>query len=114
MGATIAAAAAASARRQAEANLLERFRVADATAPGRAQTLSQLGLGDSLFLDRFLSAGVIRQDPGGGGRYYLDEVAFAAYRRQRQPNLRTMAAVLCLAGAAIIIGVVMFLAQRTG
>lgn len=106
MGATVAVIAAANARR-AEADLLERFRVSDATAAGRAQTLSQLGLEGSRFLDRFQSAGVIREDPGGGGRYYLDEVAFAAYRRQRQ-NPR-VALVLCLAGVALILGVVMFL-----
>jgi hypothetical protein len=110
MGATVAVIAAANARR-AEADLLERFRVSDATAPGRARTLSQLGLEGSRFLDRFQSAGVIRQDPGGGGRYYLDEVAFAAYRRQRR-NPRALAAALCLAGAAIILGVMMFLVQR--
>lgn len=109
MGATVAVIAAASARR-AEADLLERFRVSDATAAGRAQTLSQLGLEGSRFLDRFQSAGVIRHDPGGG-RYYLDEVAFAAYRRQRQ-NPRVLAAVLCLGLAAIILGATMFLVQR--
>jgi|GEM_PF-2158895 hypothetical protein len=110
MGATVAVVAAASARR-AEADLLERFRVSDATAPGRAQTLSQLGLEGSRYFDRFQSAGVIRQDPGGAGRYYLDEVAFAAYRRQRA-NPWALAGALCLAGAAIILGAVMLLVQR--
>jgi hypothetical protein len=104
MGATVAVMAAANARR-AEANLLERFRVSDATAAGRAQTLSQLGLEGSRYLDRFRSAGVICE--AGGGRYYLDEVAFAAYRRQRE-NPR-VALMLCVAGAAIILGVIVFL-----
>jgi hypothetical protein len=110
MGATVAVMAAASAAR-AEADLLERFRVSDATALGRAQTLSHLGLEGSRYLDRFQSAGVIRQDPGGGGRYYLDEVAFAAYRRRQRKPL-ALAAVLCLALGAIILGVTMFLVQR--
>jgi hypothetical protein len=109
MGATVAVVAAAGARR-AEADLLERFRVSDATAPGRAQTLNKLGLEGSRFLDRFQAAGVICQAPGGGGRYYLDEVAFAAYRRRRNP--RALAAALCLAGAALILGAVMFLMQQ--
>ncbi len=109
MGATVAVIAAANARR-AQADLLERFRVSDATAAGRAQTLNQLGLEGSRFLDRFQSAGVIREAPGGG-RYYLDEVAFAAYRRQGQ-NPRVLAAVLCLALAALILGVTMLLVQR--
>jgi hypothetical protein len=106
MGATVAVLAAANARR-AEADLLERFRVSDATAAGRAQTLSQLGLEGSGYLDRLQSAGVIRQDPGGG-RYYLDEVAFAAYRRQRR-SPRALAVALCLGGVAIILGVMIFL-----
>ncbi len=110
MGATVAVMAAAGAAR-AQADLLERFRVSDATAPGRAQTLSQLGLEGSRYLDHFQSAGVIQQAPGGSGQYYLDEVAFAAYRR-RGRNRRVLAAVLCLAGAAIILGVMMFLVQR--
>lgn len=110
MGATVAVIAAANARR-AQADLLERFRVSDATAVGRAQTLNQLGLEGSRFLDRFQSAGVIREAPGGGGRYYLDEVAFAAYRRQGQ-NPRVLAAVLCLALAALILGATMLLVQR--
>jgi hypothetical protein len=105
MGATVAVVAAASARR-AEADLLERFRVSDATAPGRAQTLNKLGLEGSRYLDRFQSAGVIRQAPGG--QYYLDEVAFAAYRRQRW-NPRRRAALLCVAGACILLAVAIFL-----
>jgi hypothetical protein len=110
MGATVAVIAAASARR-AQADLLERFRVSDATAPGRAQTLRPLQLEGSRFLDQFQSAGVIREAPGGRGEYYLDEVAFAAYRRQRQ-NPRVLAALLCLAGGAIILGVAMVLSQQ--
>jgi hypothetical protein len=107
MGATVAVIAAANARR-AEADLLERFRVSDATAPGRAQTLSQLGLEGSRFLDRLQSVGVIRQDPSGGGRYYLDEVAVAAYRRQRD-SPRRRAVLLCAAGACILLAVAIFL-----
>lgn len=110
MGATVAVIAAAGTAR-AEAELLERFRISDATAAGRAQTLNQLGLEGSRYLDRFQSAGVIRQAPGGGGQYYLDEVAFAAYRRQRR-NPLALAAVLCLGLAAIILGAVMFAVQR--
>jgi len=105
MGATVAVIAAANARR-AEADLLERFRVSDATAPGRAQTLNKLGLEGSRYLDRFQSAGVICDAPGG--QYYLDEVAFAAYRRRRNPRaLIALAAALCLGLAALILGVAM-------
>ena len=110
MGATVAVIAAANARR-AQADLLERFRVSDATAPGRAQTLSQLGLEGSRYLGRFQSAGVIREAPDGGGQYYLDEVAFAAYRRQRQ-NPRRRAALLCVAGAFFLLAVAIFLMSQ--
>ncbi len=107
MGATVAVIAAASATR-AESDLLERFRVSDATAAGRAQTLNKLGLEGSRYLDRFQSAGVICQAPDGGGRYYLDEVAFAAYRRRRNPRaMIALAAALCLGLAALIFGLTM-------
>ena len=106
MGATVAVIAAANARR-AENDLLERFRVSDATAEGRAQTLSQLGLEGSRFLDRFQSSGVIREAPGGRGQYYLDEVAFAAYQRQRR-SPRAVAVALILGALCIFLGVMIF------
>ena len=107
MGATVAAVAAAAAVR-AEQDLLERFRVSDATAPDRAQTLNTMGLEGSRVLDRFQAAGVICEVPASGGRYYLDEVAYAAYwRRRRSPRLAMLVMVIGL--AAIAIGVVIFL-----
>jgi hypothetical protein len=107
MGATVAVIAAANARR-AEADLLERFRVSDATAPDRAQTLNKMGLEGSRVLVRLQAAGVICQAPASGGRYYLDEVAVAAYRRRRRsPQLAML--VVCIGLAAIAIGVVIFM-----
>ena len=107
MGATVAAVAAAAAVR-AEQDLLERFRVSDATAPDRAQTLNKMGLEGSGVLDRLQAAGVICQGPASGGRYYLDEVAFAAYRRRgRSPRLALL--VVGLGLAAIALGVVIFM-----
>jgi hypothetical protein len=107
MGATVAVIAAASAQR-AEADLLERFRVSDATAPDRAQTLNKMGLDESRVLDRFQAAGVICQVPGSGGRYYLDEVAVAAYRRRRR-NPRLAMLVVAIGLAAIVFGIVIFM-----
>ena len=107
MGATVAVIAAANSAR-AQADLLERFRVADATAPDRAQSLSKLGLEGSRFLDRFVSVGVICQAPASGGRYYLDEVAYAAYRR-RQRNPRLAMVVVAIGLALIAIGAVIFM-----
>ena len=107
MGATVAVVAAAAAAR-AQQDLLERFRVSDATAPDRAQTLNTMGLEGSRVLDRFQAAGVICEVPASGGRYYLDEVAYAAYRRRRgSPRLAMLVVVIGL--AAIAIGVVIFL-----
>lgn len=107
MGATVAVIAAANAQR-AQADLLERFRVSDATAPDRAQTLNKLGLEDSRILSAFQGAGVICQAPGSGGRYYLDEVAFAAYRK-RQRNPRMVIAAVAIGLALIAFGIVMFM-----
>jgi hypothetical protein len=85
MGAMVVASAGAA---RAEADLLERFRVADATAADRAVPLTQLGLTSSSLLNRFAQAGVIK--PAGRDRYYLDEVAFATYRRRKGPVVVAM------------------------
>jgi hypothetical protein len=108
MGATVAVIAAANVAR-AERDLLERFRVSDATAPDRAQTLNTMGLEGSRVLDRFQAAGVICQAPASGGRYYLDEVAYAAYRRRAQKNPALIMLAVGIGLAAIAIGVVIFM-----
>jgi hypothetical protein len=100
MGAVIGVIAASAAR--ADADLLERFRVGDATAADRAQSLAHLGLSPARLPTRYLKAGVIRQ--AGADRYYLDESALAAYRRGRGPwrVVFALAAGLLALGAALI------------
>jgi hypothetical protein len=108
MGATVAVVAAAAAAR-AEQDLIERFRVSDATAPDRAQSLNKMGMEGSQVLDRLQAAGVICQAPASSGRYYLDEVAYAAYRRRRQRNPVLAMVVVGIGLMAIALGIVIFM-----
>jgi hypothetical protein len=110
MGAMIGVIAAASAR--ADADLLERFRIAGATAPERAQPLDRLGVSDSPGVTRYLTDGVICRSPSAADRYYLDEVALAAYRRRKRPAM--VVAGLVVMGLALILGatVMMVTARR--
>jgi hypothetical protein len=99
MGAIIGVVAGGAAARATE-DLLERFRVAGATAPDRAQPLDQLGITTSTgILVRYAQAGVICQTRPD--RFYLDEAAYAVYRRR---NNRT-ATVIALAAGLLALGV---------
>jgi hypothetical protein len=98
---TFVVAAAAGAARAAEIDLLERFRVADATAADRAQPLSALGVAPSWTLTRYLQAAVVRQTVGD--RYYLDERAYAVYHRGGPRAV-----------ALVIAGVMMFMGMAVG
>ncbi len=108
-GIIAAAGAAAGAAAKQMADTLERFRVADATAPDRAQSLDSLGLQHLGVVSRLTTVGVIL--PGTRpGRFYLSEVALAAYQRQQTGRQRIMAiaavgiALLCmLAGVAMLV-----------
>ncbi len=108
-GIIAAAGAGAGAAAKQMADTLERFRVADATAADRAQSLESLGLQHMGVVSRLIAAGVIL--PGTrAARFYLSEVAFAAYRRRQVGQQRVMAAVavglaiaFLLAGALIVI-----------
>ncbi len=114
MAAGIIAAAGAAAGTAAKqmADTLERFRVANATAPERAQSLDSLGLQHSGVVNRLATAGVIL--PGTRpGRFYLSEIAFAAYQRQQIGRQRIMAlAGVGIALACILAGVVMLVATK--
>ena len=108
MGAMIGVIAAASAR--ADADLLERFRVAGATAAERAQPLDRLGVSDSPGLTRYLNDGVICRSPAAADRYYLDEVALAAYRHRKRPVM--VAVGLALMGLGLLLGGLVFVTTR--
>jgi hypothetical protein len=107
MGAAVtAAAAAAAAREREQEQVLECFRLADATAAGRAQTLERLGLVGDVTVERLFKAGVVL--PGSEPHtVYLSEAALVAYRRvskSRAVWLLLIAGLMFLGlGAAIVI-----------
>ena len=107
----VAGAASAAAAKQV-ADTLERFRVADATAPDRAQSLESLGLQPDGPVRRLAAAGVIL--PGTrSGRFYLSEVAFASYQRQQGSQRRLWAAVAIALGV-FLMGLAFVLTTRMG
>ncbi len=98
MGAALVGVLAGNTARAGE-DLLERFRLSDATALDRARSLAQLGLTpDAPMLAQYAAAGVIRQT--NADRFFLDETAYATYRRQRP---RT-AIILAVAAGLMAIG----------
>jgi len=98
MSAAIMAAAAAI---REENRVLGAFRVAGATAPDRAQPLTQLGVASSPAVTQLVAARIlVEQRPD---RWYLDERAVVAYRapeRQRVLMAAGLAAVTLLGGLA--------------
>jgi hypothetical protein len=77
MGTAAVIVAAAAAREQER--VLECFRLADATAADRAQTLDRLGLVGNQTVERLLKSGVVLPGPVPH-TLYLSEAAYAAYR----------------------------------
>jgi hypothetical protein len=91
---------------------LERFRVADATAPDRAQSLESLGLQPNAAVNRLAAAGVIV--PGTrAGRFYVSEVALAAYKKRQAGRVRIAAAAgFVVALAALLAALLVVTARR--
>lgn len=96
MGSGAVVAAAAQRRKQLD-RVLDAFRVAGATAPDRAVSLSHLGRGYGE-ADELLRAGVLRAGPQRES-WYLDESAYVAFRDVR-PNV-ALRVVLAAALAVI-------------
>ena len=106
-GATVAAIAAVRKRRRRE--ILDAFRLADATAPERARTIESLGLAGNRELDHFIEERLIV--PGSrAGSMYLDESAWVAHRdasSSRQMRIIAAAVLFLLAlGAALLVNLV--------
>jgi hypothetical protein len=110
MGVNVGLIAAASQQRELE-RTLECFRVADATAPDRAQTLDNLRLSDTAIVRRLAKAGVLLVGPVPG-RMYLSEAAYATYRRGG--NKRAVAIALGLGVVLFLFGLIMALTARPG
>ena len=96
MGAPFIAAAA----RRAEQDIVAPLRAAGAVSPATAQPINlPTGLAARRF-ERLLAAEVIRQ--ASAGRYFVDEVEFAAYRRRRITVVLTLVVTLIVLGAALM------------
>jgi hypothetical protein len=105
-GAVIAAAAAARRRRVQE--VVDAFRVGDATSPDRARPIELLGVAqvsevDDLIADGVLAAG---REPG---TYYLNEAMYIAARERRVPRRRMLVAMAIL--LAVVGGMLAILAR---
>src|SRR5829696_2500167 len=98
-------AIAASARRRRMMEIVDAFRLADATAPDRAQPVERLGLVPSREFDALAADGVLvaGRQPGS---WYLSESGYVARRdaRRARPVLLIGIALLLLALGAVLIG----------
>ena len=105
-GATVAIVVAARARRVRD--VLDAFRLADATAPSRAVPLEKLALGGrhQPEIDTLARDGILVQDARGGG-WWLDERAFVA--RRDRPTSRTVRVVLIVGALFLAILAIMML-----
>ena len=109
--ATVAAAAA-----KAQTRVLDPVRTHDATAPGRARTLAEIGLADDAAIRMLMEAGVIRAVDSRGrltligdsldrvAGYYLDEVAYVAHR-DNALRARTPSGLVVVLGALLLVAV---------
>jgi hypothetical protein len=97
-------AAAVAARQKRIQEIVDAFRVTDATASGRACTLASLGLSDGGEVHALIVEGVLM--PGeADGTYYLSELGLLSQRNRRRLGLKALAialAILLLIGAVLI------------
>lgn len=89
---------------RAERRLIEHLRRAGAASPTTACPLPELHGLEARRLERFLTAGVIREP--APGRYYVDETVYATFRRDRG------ALVLGVLGVVLAALLVLFLSGR--
>ena len=102
-GAVVAIAAAAKQKRQRE--VLDAFRLGDATSPDRARRLDDIGVIHLVEAEELLAAGVLvpgRRD----GTYYLSEAGYIAHRDRKRSTkkavLMAIAILLIIFGIALI------------
>lgn len=100
MGAAAAAVIAARQRRIQE--IVDAFRIADATAADRARTLDTIGLAHTGELQELIVEGVLM--PGAReGTYYLSEVGYI-YRRDDRRGIKAVAIVMVV---ILVIGAIL-------
>jgi hypothetical protein len=97
----VATSAIAIALTRAERRLIDHLLRAGATSPATAAPLPELRGIEEGRLDRFLSAGVIREPVPGS--YYVDETVYATFRRDRR------FLILGVVGALLVALLVVFL-----
>lgn len=89
----------------AEHRLARGLSRAGATTPGAAQPVSSTRAIDGRALERLAAAGAVRD--AGGGRYWLDEAAYGAYRGERRRRaLIAVAVVLAIGIVLALAGVI--------
>jgi hypothetical protein len=99
-GAVVAAAAAAHAKRIQ--NVVDAFRLADATSPDRARALAELSLAPDAGLAELTKAAVLL--PGRrAGTWYLSEAAYIARREARDRAATRSAVIVALIGTLILL-----------
>ena len=110
MTAAAVVAAAAAARRERMQRVLDRFRIADATAPERARTLMSLGMAESAELTHLIDSGVVVAGRAEGS-WYLNEGAYVAHRDARRVHIRRRMVIL-VACLVFILGAVLGILAR--
>jgi len=98
------AAVIAAAMRRREQEVIDDFRAAGATAPGKAQPYEAMGPGESMAVRRLRNRAVIRE--AAPGMFYLDEEVWTAVRRTRRRLATTLLLVIAIALIGISLGII--------
>ena len=107
-GAVVAAMAAARAQRVRD--VMDAFRLADATAPDRALSLDEIGIAAPAEVAMLSEAGIVIQDPRTGG-WWLSERAYVAHRDQQPKKaVRTLLVVVLVTLGIVGVGMIVLLA----
>ena len=97
-GAVVAAAAAAHAKRIQ--NVVDAFRLAEATSPDRARALTELSIAPDAALAELTQAAVLL--PGRrAGTWYLSEAAYIARREARDRAATRSVLIVAVVGALV-------------
>jgi hypothetical protein len=100
-GAVVAAAAAAHAKRIQ--NVVDAFRLADATSPDRARALTELSIVPDAALAELTGNAVLL--PGRrAGTWYLSEAAYIARREARARAANRSAVIVAVVAAVVVLG----------
>lgn len=102
--AVVAAVAAQRARRLRD--IVDAFRIADATAADRARTLSEVAVPSSSEVETLAAAGILVHDVRSGG-WWLNERAFISHRdRHPKRALRLLLVFVAIALVLVAIGLI--------